>query len=137
MKWDRTEWLRNIGTIGVAMAIAGAIRYEAQGGFLPLNEILLIGGGVLILAAVILGFKDIIRVFSRRSTRLGTNAATLIIAVVAIIGFLNFLSYRHHKRIDMTTEKLFSLSDQTKRIVGSLKQDVDVYWFDKGPDTKT
>jgi ABC-type uncharacterized transport system involved in gliding motility auxiliary subunit len=134
MTWDRQEWLRNIATIGVAMAIAGSIRYEYQGELLLTSKILLIGGGVLILAAIILGYQSIIRFFSRRSSRLGTNAATLIVSVVAILGFLNFLNYRHHKRVDMTTEKLFTLSDQTKRIVSGLKQDVDIYWFDKLPD---
>jgi ABC-type uncharacterized transport system involved in gliding motility auxiliary subunit len=134
MKWDRQEWLRNIATIGVAMAIAGSIRYETQGAFLLLNEILLIGGGVMILVAAALGYKSIIRYFSRPSARLGTNAATLIVSVVAIIVFLNFLSYRHHKRVDLTSEKLFTLSDQTDRVVRGLKQDVDVYWFDKSPD---
>jgi gliding motility-associatede transport system auxiliary component len=136
MNWDRQEWLRNIATIGVAMAIAGSIRYELQGELLLLSKILLIGGGVVILAALVIGYQSIIQFFSRRSARLGTNAATLIVSVVAILGFLNFLSYRHHKRVDMTTEKLFTLSDQTKRIVGGLKQDVDVYWFDKLPDVE-
>ena len=134
MTWDRQEWLRNIATIGVAMAIAGAIRYEYQGELLLMSKILLIGGGVLVLAALVLGYQSIIRFFSQRSSRLGTNAAALIVSFLAILGFLNFLSYRHHKRVDMTTEKLFTLSDQTKRIVGGLKQDVDVYWFDKLPD---
>ena len=115
MNWDRQEWLRNLATIGIAMAVAGAIRYEYQGELLLTSKILLIGGGVLILAALVLGYQSIINFFSRPSARVGTNAFTLIISVVAILGFLNFLSYRHHKRVDLTTEKLFSLSDQTKR----------------------
>jgi ABC-type uncharacterized transport system involved in gliding motility auxiliary subunit len=131
---DRQEWLRNLATIGIAMAVAGAIRYEYQGELLLTSKILLIGGGVLILAALVLGYQSIINFFSRPSARVGTNAFTLIISVVAILGFLNFLSYRHHKRVDLTTEKLFSLSDQTKKIVGGLQQDVDIYWFDKSPN---
>ncbi len=135
MNWDRQEWLRNIATVGVAMAIAGVIRYELQGELLLLSKILLIGGAVLLLATLVLGYQSIFHFFTRRSSRLGTNAATLIVSVLAILGFLNFLSYRHHKRFDLTTEKLFSLSDQTKRIVGGLNQNVDVYWFDKAPNT--
>jgi len=135
MNLDRQEWLRNLATIGIAMAVAGAIRYEYQGELLLTSKILLIGGAVLILAAAVLGYQSIINFFSRPSARVGTNAFTLIISVVAILGFLNFLSYRHHKRVDLTTEKLFTLSDQTKKVVGGLKQDVDVYWFDKSPNT--
>ena len=70
MNWDRQEWLRNIATIGVAMAIAGSIRYELQGELLLMSKILLIGGGVVILAALVIGYRSIFQFFSRRSSRL-------------------------------------------------------------------
>ena len=34
--------------------------------------------------------------------------------------------FRHHKRFDLTTEKLYTLSDQTRNIVRGLKQDVTI-----------
>ena len=35
MKWDRNETARFIGTLAVAMVIAGYLRYTIQGEFLP------------------------------------------------------------------------------------------------------
>jgi ABC-type uncharacterized transport system involved in gliding motility auxiliary subunit len=74
------------------------------------------------------------RFFSKRSSQLGTNTAILSLAILAILGLLNYLGYQHHKRFDLTTEKFFTLSDQTKKIVGGLKTDVAVVRFAKSPD---
>ena len=38
MKWDRNETARFIGTLGVAMVIAGYLRYSIQGEFLPFSK---------------------------------------------------------------------------------------------------
>jgi ABC-type uncharacterized transport system involved in gliding motility auxiliary subunit len=47
---------------------------------------------------------------------------------------LNYLGYQYHKRFDLTTEKIFTLSDQTKKVVGGLKTNVSVIRFSKTPD---
>jgi ABC-type uncharacterized transport system involved in gliding motility auxiliary subunit len=56
------------------------------------------------------------------------------VAVIAIFGLLNFVGYRHHKRFDLTTEKLYSLSDQTRKVISGLQTDVKVLKFSKQPD---
>jgi ABC-type uncharacterized transport system involved in gliding motility auxiliary subunit len=134
MKWDREEIASFIGTIGVAMLIASGVRYSIQGELLTTSKVLLIAGGVFVLAAVILGFRGITRAFSGRSAQQGTNTTILTIAVIAILGVLNFVGFRHKKTLDLTTEKLYTLSDQTRNIVSGLKQDVTVARFDKTPN---
>ena len=47
MKWDRQEVARFIVTLGLAMLIAGCLRYSIQGEFLTFSKVLLIAGGVL------------------------------------------------------------------------------------------
>jgi ABC-type uncharacterized transport system involved in gliding motility auxiliary subunit len=131
MKWDREEIARFIGTIGVAMLIASGVRYSIQGELLTTSKVLLIAGGVFVLAAVILGFRGIARAFSGRAAQQGTNTTILTIAVIAILVVINFVGFRHHKTFDLTTEKLYTLSDQTRNIVGGLKQDLTVARFDK------
>jgi ABC-type uncharacterized transport system involved in gliding motility auxiliary subunit len=132
MKVDRKEIFRTVGWLGAAMVTAGYLRYSIQETFTRVNEILLIGGGVLLLAAAAFNFRAILAFFSKRSSKLGTNTAVLTIGVVAILSLLNFLGYRHHKRFDWTTEKLYTLSDQTQKIGGSLTKDVRVILFAKG-----
>jgi ABC-type uncharacterized transport system involved in gliding motility auxiliary subunit len=134
MKWDREEAARFIGTLGVAMLIAGYLRYSIQGEFLTFSKGLLIAGGVFILAAIVMGFRGLMGFFSKRSAQQGTNTTILALGVIAILVVVNVVGYRHHKRFDLTTEKLYTLSDQTRNIVGGLKQDVTVVRFDKGPN---
>ena len=134
MKWTRNEWAEIIGSMGLAALIGGYVRYSLQGELLLTSKVLLIGGAVLVLAAVVVGFSGIVKFFSRRSSQLGANTTILTIAVIVILGLVNFVGFRHHKRFDLTTEKLFTLSDQTKKIVGGLKTDVNIARFAKVPD---
>jgi ABC-type uncharacterized transport system involved in gliding motility auxiliary subunit len=134
MKWDRQELIRFAATLGLALALGGYLRYTIQDELLLTSKILLISGGVLIVGALVFGYRGVFTFFGKRSSRLGTNTLTLVISVVAILGFLNFLGYKHSKRFDLTTEKLYTLSDQSKKIVSGLKQDVDVIRFAKTPD---
>jgi ABC-type uncharacterized transport system involved in gliding motility auxiliary subunit len=135
MKWDREEIASFIGTIGVAMLVASGVRYSIQGELLTTSKILLIAGGVFVLAAIVLGYRAIVRLFSRRGAQQGSNTAILALAVIAILVVINFVGYRHHKTFDLTTEKLYTLSDQTRNIVSGLKQDLTVARFDKTPNT--
>lgn len=130
----RHGWAELAATIGAACLIAGYLRYTIQGEWLLTAKILAIGGGVLLLAGIVLGFRGILAFFSKRSSRLGTNTTILGAAVLAILVIINFVGDRHHKRFDLTTEKLYTLSDQTRKIVGDLTQDVTIVRFAKLPD---
>jgi len=132
-KWTRNEWAELAASLGVAAIIGGYVRYSYQNELLLVSKILLIGGGVLFLGAIVLGFEGILKFFSRRSSQLGANTTILALAVLVILGLLNFVSYRHHKRFDLTSEKLYTLSDQTKKVVGGLTQDISIVRFAKTP----
>jgi len=123
-----------LACIGLAMLIAGYLRYSIQGELVAFSKITLIAGGVLVIAGVVLGFQEILGFFSRRSSQLGTNTAVLTLAVIGILALANFLGFRHHKRFDLTTEKLYTLSDQTRKIVGGLTEDATIIRFAKQPD---
>ncbi|HEY3138915.1 MAG TPA: Gldg family protein [Blastocatellia bacterium] len=131
MSINRKEAFKIIGFLGPVLLIAGYIRYSIRETMGPLNLTLLIAGGALTIAAIVFNFKAIREASRKRSSKLGANTVVLTVAVLAIVGFANFLGYRHHKRIDLTTEKLYSLSDQTRKIVSDLKKDVKVILFDK------
>jgi len=136
MKWDRGEWARTVASIGVALLIASYVRETREGELHKLGLGLLIGGGVCLLAAIVLGFRGIVGFFSRRSSQLGTNTSILSLAVIVILGLVNFAGFRHHKRFDLTTEKLYTLSDQTRQIMGGLQKDVTIVRFDKRTDPR-
>src|SRR5262249_54857074 len=130
MKIDRQEIYRLAGFVGVAMTLAGYFRYLIQGilvgeGFMgKLTPAMLVVGPVLIVVSVAFNFGAIVGFFSRRQGRLGANTVVLSVAVLALVVVANYLGYRHHKRFDLTAEGLYSISDQTKKVVANLPKDV-------------
>jgi ABC-type uncharacterized transport system involved in gliding motility auxiliary subunit len=136
MKINRKEISSIAGLIGASMLIAGYVRHSIEGLWGWLNLSLVIVGAVLLLASIVLNFNSILAFFGGRSGRLGTNTLVLSIAVIGILSVLNFLGFRHHKRFDLTSEKLYSLSDQSKKILSSLQKDVKIIRFDKSDDQR-
>jgi ABC-type uncharacterized transport system involved in gliding motility auxiliary subunit len=114
--------------------VAGYLRYSIQGELLTFSKVVLAIGALCLLASIVIGFGGILRFFSKRSSQLGTNTTILSVAVLAILVIVNFVGFRHHKRFDLTTEKLYTLSDQTKQVVGGLQKDVTIVRFDKSPN---
>jgi ABC-type uncharacterized transport system involved in gliding motility auxiliary subunit len=137
MKIDRQEIYRLAGFIGVAMTLAGFLRYIIQGvwtgeGIMgKITPAFIIVGVILIGVSVAFNIGAIIGVFRGRQGKLGANTIVLSVAVLALVVVANFLGYRHHKRIDLTTEELYSISDQTKKVVANLSKDVKVIYFNK------
>lgn len=134
MKADRQEIFKYAGWLGAALLVGGYLRYLVREEMGTFDKSLLIAGAALLALGLALNFGEVLALFGRRSTKLGTNTAVLTVAVLAIIGVLNFLGYRHHKRFDLTSEGLYSLSDQTRKVVSGLTQDVKIIKFDKTED---
>jgi ABC-type uncharacterized transport system involved in gliding motility auxiliary subunit len=66
-----------------------------------------------------------------RQTKYAAFAATYIAVIVAIIAAANVLANRYEMSYDATSNKRYSLSDQTKKIVKGLKQDATITYFDQ------
>ena len=66
-----------------------------------------------------------------RQTKFTAYVTVYILVVIAILALANWLANRHNKSFDTTTNKRFSLSDQTAKIVKGLPQDAKIYYFDK------
>ena len=64
-----------------------------------------------------------------RQTQYTAYAALYIAVVLAALSGLNVLANRYNKSYDATSNKKFSLSDQTYKVVKGLKQDVTFTYF--------
>ena len=69
-----------------------------------------------------------------RQTRYTVYFTLYLAVILAVLGIANWLADRHNWSVDSTANKRFSLSDQTKKVVGNLKQDVKVLYFDRTSD---
>lgn len=96
------------------------------------------GMGAMVLYVITLALlkeKEIAAFFKHRHTHSGLNIALQIVALLGILGAVNYFGTRHHNRIDLTENKQYSLSDQSKKIVQNLKEPVNVSLFVKKGDT--
>ncbi|NDJ13890.1 MAG: hypothetical protein EBY17_22280 [Acidobacteriia bacterium] len=66
-----------------------------------------------------------------RQAKQGAQAGVYVIVVIAILGVGNWLAKDYNKTLDVTANKRFTLSDQTKKVVGNLKKEINVYYFEK------
>lgn len=64
-----------------------------------------------------------------RQVREGSYSATYILVFLAIIAALNYLAVQYNKTFDATEGKLFSLSDQTLKVLDGLETDATIYHF--------
>ncbi len=69
--------------------------------------------------------------FESRQVRGGSYSAAYVLVFIAILAGVNYLADQYNKTYDATSEKLYSLSDQTVKILGDLDRDVTIYHFDQ------
>src|SRR5258708_5791390 len=65
-----------------------------------------------------------------RQTKYGAYMGAYILVILLVLGAVNFLANRYDKAYDSTSNKQFSLSDQTDKVVRNLKTDVKITYFD-------
>ncbi len=90
---------------------------------------LLAVGGLFLLLFVVGAFNQIRVALLGRRGRYGTNTTVMVVAFAIIAVLVNFVGYRNHKRFDITAAGQFSLSRQTLKILGDLKQPVKARGF--------
>src|SRR6266550_681349 len=66
-----------------------------------------------------------------RQTKYTLYVTIYLLVIVGILGAANWLASRHNKSIDSTSNKKFSLSDQTVKVVKGLTRDVTITDYDK------
>ncbi len=66
-----------------------------------------------------------------RQTKYTAYVTLYITIVLAVLAVVNFLGNRHNKSYDATSNKRYSLSDQTEKVVGNLEQTVTITLYDQ------
>jgi len=67
-----------------------------------------------------------------RQTKYAAYAVVYVLVVLTAVVIVNFLADRYNKSYDATSNKRYSLSEQTAKIVKGLKQDATITYFDQG-----
>lgn len=72
-------------------------------------------------------FDGIKRFFRSKNLKYGTNAVILVVVVLAIAVVVNMLVGMTDLKLDLTPNKLYSISDTTKDILKNVEKDVIIY----------
>jgi ABC-type uncharacterized transport system involved in gliding motility auxiliary subunit len=65
-----------------------------------------------------------------RQTKFTAYVTLYLLVILGVLFAANFLANRYNKTFDATTNKQFTLSDQTKKVVQGLKGDLRITYFD-------
>jgi ABC-type uncharacterized transport system involved in gliding motility auxiliary subunit len=75
-------------------------------------------------------WREIGRSFQKRETKLGAMMSVSVIAVLAILIGINYAVSRRDKRWDLTAASSFTLSEQSTKVLSTLKTPVKVLVFE-------
>ena len=76
-------------------------------------------------------WREVVGYFRRRQARYGAIATAGVLVALAIVVIVNYLSARQNKRWDLTANQVYSLSDQTIKILRELKEPVTLVVFER------
>jgi ABC-type uncharacterized transport system involved in gliding motility auxiliary subunit len=114
---------------GVLLLIVAALLSAFQGWGGRLLTLLLAAGGAAWTVALVLSWRDLNAYLARRSARYGLNALVLSFLVAIILFLLGFVADRHGWRIDLTSNREYSLSDKTLKVLEGISKRIDVHVF--------
>lgn len=95
---------------------------------------LALGGLACMLVYMASQWRDIGSFFGRRQARYGTLAASSVLIVLGILVAINYIGSSQNKRWDLTANKQFSLSDQTRNVLTKLDAPLQLMVFTQNTD---
>jgi gliding motility-associatede transport system auxiliary component len=128
--FDLIGWL---GTAIVAVAVALAM-VPALNNYAQYSRPLAIAGLVCVLVYVAGLWQEFAKLFSRRQARYGALLVVNVVVVLGILILINVIGKSQNKRWDLTANKQFSLSDQSRNILTKLDSPLQITVYTVEPE---
>lgn len=87
-----------------------------------------------VVSLLFLNKATVSKAMGHKNAQSGANIAVQLVALVGVLAALNYWGTRHHGKLDLTENKAYSLSEQTKKILSDLKEPIKAYVFVKSTD---
>ena len=123
-----------IGVGGIVLLLAAFIIFSITNIWNWLNWVLLIVGAAGSGYFLFQYYKNREKDLSKQSLKEGANTVIQVIVMLVIVSMLAFISTRQHFRKDLTKNNLYSLSDQTLKVLKGLDKNVEILGFYKGAE---
>lgn len=132
------KYLQITGISGAILTLFGMVAYFFTRNILDPYVLIHLGIGILgLLAYFTTQGRALVVSLRRRSTRYGLHSVSYSLIFIGILILLNFLNIRYHHRWDLTETRVFSLSTQSAKMLGELKQDLLIYgFFERGENPR-
>ncbi len=111
----------------IVMLLLPSIRYAAWG--------ILVLGILLLATAFIIDFRQVSRALTGRRGRFNVSATVMASIFIGIILLVNAISIGNYHRFDVTGVAQFTLTSQTKEVLGKLEMPVQILCFFTPNDT--
>jgi len=115
---------KNLNTAALVLIAAGLAGWIVW----PQRKTLALGvlalGAVALAAYIVLNRSALTQKFQRKSLLYSGNLVLIVVLVLAILGLANYFLAKHSYRMDFTSAKLHSLSDQSITVLKALKTDI-------------
>ncbi len=123
---QNSDFVLAVGLIGVFVPlIVFAMRHQ----FNIWGQVFFVFGFICLGLYVGLEYQRIASALSGRRIRYGGNALLMTVLFIGIIAIIAFMSQRYFKRIDLTANRTFSISEQTGKVIDNLAKPVKIWAF--------
>jgi len=125
----KSSWSRVLTALGVVLLVSAAVSFLLFGGrTLALLKLALaaagLGGGL-----ALSGAGGLRRFFSGRALHFGFFTAVSAVLLVALLAVASWTAYQHPLTLDLTRDRVWSLSEETVQVLGGLDHDVEALAF--------
>ncbi|HJT23514.1 MAG TPA: GldG family protein, partial [bacterium] len=114
---------------GLALLLGGVLAVLILNATYWWNIALVVLGLLTLALFLAANLAEVKAVGKKRGTVVKANLTLVSLAMLGIVIGLNYIVSRHPVRFDMTSNKIYTLSDQTLEVLKKLPQDVDVTLF--------
>ncbi len=124
----------SLGISLLCLLVAFGARYII-GGWINFLFVPLISFVVLFILGLIINYKYYIEFLTLKTTKNSLNMGTLIVLGAFTFGIVNYLGIRTNVNFDLSSEKLYTLAEQSSEAAKSLTEEFKVLVFHRGePD---
>ncbi len=85
----------------------------------------------LVVLHAALRFEELVSLVGRRQMKYGGNTLAMVLGCLGLLVAVNYIVARNGKRWDLTKNQRYSLSDQSKKLIAGLKEDVKILYFQR------
>src|SRR5262245_61952027 len=128
------EQLKKADVLGLVLIASALISYFIRKTWTNYQTGVAVAGAILLVISLVLKSNEIREGMGRRSTKFGINSAISVLLLIGVLALVNYLGQQHQKRFDLTTGHLYSLSDESVKVAGEVKSDIQIKAFYPGAE---